>query len=52
MNEITKKFIELAHKAMLEAYYNESKGMTDLDSETVKKVGNALEVVGGLRWNS
>ena len=48
MDKITKKFVELAYKAMLEAYINESKGMTDLDSDTVKKVGEVLQAVSDL----
>lgn len=48
MNEITRKFIELAYKAMQDAYYNETNGMIDLDSETAKKVGEVLQAVGDL----
>ena len=48
MNEITKKFIELAYKAMQDAYCSETNGMIDLDSETAKKVGDVLQAVGEL----
>jgi hypothetical protein len=48
MEKVTKDFIEIAYRALQSAYYNESKGMTDLDSESVKEVGNVLQAVGDL----
>ena len=48
MNEITKKFIELAYKAMQDAYYSETNGIVDLGSESAKKIGDVLQAVGEL----
>lgn len=48
MEAITKDFIMLAHKALERAYYNETNQMTNLDSETAKQIGTALQMVGDL----
>jgi hypothetical protein len=48
MNEITREFIEIAYKAMQKAYWHQSNGMTDNDSEMSKKVGDALQMIGDL----
>lgn len=48
MNEITREFIEIARKALDRAYWHQSNGMTDTESELVKKVGDALQMVGDL----
>lgn len=48
MDKITREFIKIAYQAMQQAYNNESKEMTECDTETSKKVGEVLQIVGDL----
>ena len=45
MKQTTREFIEIALEAMRKAYWYESNEMRDCDSETAKKVGDALQMV-------
>jgi hypothetical protein len=48
MNETAREFIKIAYAAMQKAYQHESKGMTECETETAKKVGEVLQAVGDL----
>ena len=48
MNETAREFIKIAYAAMEKAYWHQTNGMAECETETAKMVGNVLQAVGDL----